>query len=73
MTKAGETTTHKFKIYGKTEQDIESQFSGWQQKNPGLAFIRHPIEPLPVKGHVAFSMLIEYEIDFVGGRPRTVR
>jgi hypothetical protein len=72
MTKAGETSTHKFKIYGKTEQDVESQFSGWQQKNPGLAFKRHTIEPLPVKRHVAFSMLIEYEIDF-GGRPRTIR
>ena len=68
----GETTTHKFKIYGKTEQDIESQFSVWQQKNPGLAFTRHPIEPLPVKRHVAFSMLVEYEIDFAG-RPRTFR
>ena len=75
-----EMAKRKFKIYGKTEEDIESQFLLWLQKNPGTPFQRHPIESLPplfarphqkTEQHVAFSMLIEYEFDFTG-RPRIV-
>lgn len=71
----------KFKLYGKTQEDIESQLLEWQKKNPGLSFKRHPIERVSLSvqragfehtmtgAHIAFSMLIEYEIS--GPRPRT--
>jgi hypothetical protein len=66
---------HGREFRGKTELDIEAQFSRWQQANAGLVFNvkRHPIERLPppvqrpgfehrpVKIADAFLMLIEYE------------
>jgi hypothetical protein len=69
------TAKHTREFRGKTEWDIESQFSRWQQANAGLVFNikRHPIERLPlpvqrpgfehrpVKTANALSMLIEYE------------
>jgi predicted secreted Zn-dependent protease len=33
----------KFKLYGKTQEDIESQLLEWQKKNPVLSSKRHPI------------------------------
>jgi hypothetical protein len=61
---------HAREFRGKTELDIEAQFSRWQQANAGLVFNvkRHPIERLPppfehrpVKIADAFLMLVEYE------------
>jgi hypothetical protein len=73
-----EVVKQKFTLYGKTEDDIESQLLEWRKKNPGIeAFKMHPIEEAPPpmnrhrkeEQHVAFSMLIEYEIP----RPRPRR
>jgi hypothetical protein len=49
---------HAREFRGKTELDIEAQFSRWQQANAGLVFNvkRHPIERLPLP-----VMLVEYE------------
>jgi hypothetical protein len=66
---------HTREFRGKTEWDIEAQFSRWQQANAGLmlSIKRHPIERLPlpvqrpgfehrpVKIADTFSMRVEYE------------
>jgi hypothetical protein len=66
---------HARQFRGKTELDIEAQFSRWQQANAGLVFNvkRHPVERLPppvqrpgfehwpVKIAGTFSMRVEYE------------
>jgi hypothetical protein len=73
--KMAKKAKHTREFRGKTEWDIESQFSRWQQANAGLmlSIKRHPIERLPlpvqrpgferrpVKIADAFSMLVEYE------------
>lgn len=75
-------TKHEFRLFGKTEEDIESQLLEWLKKHPGVVFKRHPIEELPalvrrqgferkkISPRMAFSMLIEYESKPTG-RSRT--
>jgi hypothetical protein len=69
------TKKEKLRFTGKTEEDIETQFSEWQREIAGNVFSikRYPIERspiyaqrrkfkhLPVRVPDAFWMLVEYE------------
>jgi len=77
----------KREFRGKTESDIEVQFTKWQKEMVGLVrgIQRHPIERLPLKMKSAkfihdkhefsdtFSMLVEYEtlVPSRGHRPKS--